>query len=488
MAAGAPVLGTEVQCIEESKYKYLFQLFDNNTRKFGDYFGLDAETSRMPEPEFCRAALVSGSTGERGKDESGDLIRMISHNRGWLSTIYLSSPGGSGAVFEVAFLIRKLRIKTAVAQKIDNRIAYEPDFAPAPPALTTLAVRGSVCFLKSRIAPRSQTTIAISGIVRPDPFQPTYEVNVDFPGSDIRSIDLPRQDARLCQQQCNDEPRCRAWTYNGPPRVNRPICWIKSAVPKPQAGEEGTVSGVVRPTPFKPTFEPGMDFRGNDYNKIDLSDSDPRSCQQECQADDRGRAWAYNGPGPLIPLAGWDRFRKVQRELPALTPPYGECASSCSFFHAGGVDRSGQVNVHRPSAADKMEDFESRQAAGDGVRKFYQHMDAGADLIQVWETTPATIVRPATATRFPRYLNDFLLTKCRGDAETLQRQEQAAIAAADKSKLSELHEQRREVERCVAGEFERARLSAFDRLCGTECDPKKLLSEIGNEINAMLAK
>src|SRR6202035_2543961 len=102
------------------------------------------------------------------------------------------------------------------------------------------------------------------------------------------------------------------------------------------------------------------------------------------------------------------------------------------FIHAGGVDRSGSVNVHHPSAAEQMEDFEARQVAGDGVRRFYQHLDTGADLIQGWENTPSPPVRPAIALRFPRYLNDFLLTRCGSDAEALQRQEQEVIATGDK--------------------------------------------------------
>ena len=79
---------------------------------------------------------MSGTTGERGKDEFGDLVRIISRNKGWLSTIYLSSPGGSGSVFDIAFLIRTLRLKTVVARKADNRIIYDPDFAPDRPPLS----------------------------------------------------------------------------------------------------------------------------------------------------------------------------------------------------------------------------------------------------------------------------------------------------------------------------------------------------------------
>src|SRR4051794_30436426 len=82
MAGLMRVNATELQCIEESKYKYLYQLFDGDMRRFADYFGLDPDVRRLPDPEFCRAALLSGPTGEPSKDEFGDLIRIIVRNRG----------------------------------------------------------------------------------------------------------------------------------------------------------------------------------------------------------------------------------------------------------------------------------------------------------------------------------------------------------------------------------------------------------------------
>jgi len=389
-ASATKASATDVQCIEASKYKYLYQLFDDDRRRFADYFGLDADVRALPDPEFCRAALLSGPTGESGKDEFGDLVRMIARNRGWLAAIYLSSPGGSGSPFEMAFLLRKMRIKTVFAVDSDRRLVYSPDFAPTPPALVVPPTSSAVCYLKDQIASRSRTINTISGIVRPNPFEPTYEVNTDRPGADIRSVDLPRADGRLCQQRCQNEPRCRAWTFNGPPRINRPVCWLKFDVPAARDSEEGTISGVVRPQPFKPTFEPGFDFRGNDYNRINLSIADPRLCQQQCQADGRCRAWAYNGPGVPVPLTGWERYRKTQAALSPINVRFAECASSCSFIHSGGVDRSGPVNVHRPSAAHELSDVEDRQAAGTRVRRFFEDIDAGEHLDQMRATTSAS--------------------------------------------------------------------------------------------------
>ena len=48
----------EVQCIEASKYKYLYQIFGGDSKKFAAYLQLDA--GKLPNPEHCRAALISG--------------------------------------------------------------------------------------------------------------------------------------------------------------------------------------------------------------------------------------------------------------------------------------------------------------------------------------------------------------------------------------------------------------------------------------------
>jgi hypothetical protein len=239
---------------------------------------------------------------------------------------------------------------------------------------------------------------------------------------------------------------------------------------------------------LRPTFEPGFDFRGNDYSRINLPAANPRLCQERCQAEGRCRAWAYNGPGLHALLTGIEQYRKAQASIEPITVRHAECASSCSFIHSGGVDRLGPVNVHRPSPAHDLAEFEERQAAGARVRKFYEHMDAGEDLIQIWATTSARSLRPALATRFPRYLNDYLRAQCSHDGEDLQRQETALLRTADKSRLAGVREQRAGAEQCIAGEFERARLAIFDRLCGARCDASKIRAEIDRDIIAAVGR
>src|SRR4051794_36148912 len=48
----------EVQCIEASKYKYLYQMFDNDRAKFAEFLRVSA--SALPDGEVCRAGIITG--------------------------------------------------------------------------------------------------------------------------------------------------------------------------------------------------------------------------------------------------------------------------------------------------------------------------------------------------------------------------------------------------------------------------------------------
>ncbi len=60
------------------------------------------------------------------------------------------------------------------------------------------------------------------------------EVNIDRRGADYKNFDLPYPDYRLCQQACNKETRCKAWTYVKPYTSQGATarCWLKYSVPK----------------------------------------------------------------------------------------------------------------------------------------------------------------------------------------------------------------------------------------------------------------
>ena len=71
------------------------------------------------------------------------------------------------------------------------------------------------------------------------------ELNIDRTGSDFRNFDLPSADPKLCQDACEKDPRCKAWTYVKPYTIQgpKPRCWLKDSVPAP-GGNTSCISGV----------------------------------------------------------------------------------------------------------------------------------------------------------------------------------------------------------------------------------------------------
>ena len=123
------------------------------------------------------------------------------------------------------------------------------------------------------------------------------EPNTDRMGSDYNAFDLYAADPAMCQQACENDSRCRAWTYVHPNTIQgpNPRCWLKNAVPAPKQSS-CCVSGVV--------MEWNTDRMGSDYDNFDLRTADPAMCQQACGNDSRCRAWTYvqpnttQGPNP----------------------------------------------------------------------------------------------------------------------------------------------------------------------------------------------
>jgi hypothetical protein len=120
----------EVQCIEASKYKYLFHIFGGDRAKFADYLGVDP--ARLPEPDMCRAILVTGriEPSKRGSvhedPDFSQLAHAIVENRGWLAAVYLSSPGGTvGTAMRLAMLTRMFWLKSYAP---GATFLYTPDF------------------------------------------------------------------------------------------------------------------------------------------------------------------------------------------------------------------------------------------------------------------------------------------------------------------------------------------------------------------------
>jgi len=61
---------------------------------------------------------------------------------------------------------------------------------------------------------------------------PLSETNFDRPGTDFKNFDAASDDPWLCESACNNDRRCKSWTYVRPgvqgPKAR---CWLKAGIP-----------------------------------------------------------------------------------------------------------------------------------------------------------------------------------------------------------------------------------------------------------------
>ena len=128
-------MALDIRCVEGSQYKYLWQIFDNDRQKLAEF--LQVPASRVPEPEMCRAVLITGTIGYLNKagltrknllSELDKLLAVIAQNDGWLATVYLASPGGEAVTG--MFLGELTRLFWLKTRAVDGPVLkYFPDFA-----------------------------------------------------------------------------------------------------------------------------------------------------------------------------------------------------------------------------------------------------------------------------------------------------------------------------------------------------------------------
>jgi hypothetical protein len=370
LAATSPAAALDVACIEGSRYKHFATLFGGEPEALARY--LDWPAGMRPHPEHCRAALVTGGITTDPKDAE-KLLAFILQQQGWLAELQLGSPGGSVTQgLTLGYLTRAFWLKSRTVQVAKGQaLVYQPDFAPAPPALD--------------------------------------------------------------QSYANLPPM---------------------SVPAP---------GV----------------------------------------------------------ASWKAYQALQSGLAPIMPQRARCASACGMMATAGSDRSGPVFVHRarysrqtkpatpgapnapppPSQAPRGSDLDvnrSMARTDEGLIAseranvaFYERMDAGEAYIRTFRATSALITTSAQATRFPRFVQDFLSARCESDPEQLRQldlQLRAATAqlttrgagvrldlAPLNQSLFSVFDRRRKVEQCVAAANERERMTAFGKQCARGCDAAAIL-------------
>jgi hypothetical protein len=142
-----------------------------------------------------------------------------------------------------------------------------------------------------------------------------WEILTDRPGSDYRDFEYAGVDPGRCQAECDNDPKCRSWTFVGwipnrphhwgvqaeHPTVSKSHCWLKNAVPDRQwaACCISGVKGILGNT----------DIPGGDYKSLRLTSSDPATCKTICERDQRCIAWTAVGEPHG---EEWDPDRTVQ--------------------------------------------------------------------------------------------------------------------------------------------------------------------------------
>ena len=119
------------------------------------------------------------------------------------------------------------------------------------PGTTSIGgTQNATCWLKSRVTTPIANPCCVSGIkgaglieARPGP----VEISIDRTGGDFRNFDLPPDPSGLaCKQACEQDNRCRAWTYVRPGYLGPSArCYLKERVTRPRR-KPCCMSGVVR--------------------------------------------------------------------------------------------------------------------------------------------------------------------------------------------------------------------------------------------------
>lgn len=381
LLTASPAAALDVVCIEGSRYKHFTTLFGGAPEALARY--LEWPAGQRPHPEHCRAALVTGGI-KQDREDADKLLAFILQQQGWLAELQLGSPGGSVTQgLTLGYLTRTFWLKSRTLQVSKGQaLVYQPDFAPAPPAL------------------------------------------------DQSYANLPPMSA----------------------------------------------------------------------------------------------------PSPSV--ASWKAYNALQAGLAPILQQRARCASACGMMATAGSDRSGPVFVHRarysrptkpdpapgapvapsgPSQQPRGSDLDvdrSMARTDEGLIAseranvaFFERMDAGEAYIRTFRATSALITTSAQATRFPRFVQDFLSARCESDPEQLRQldlQLRAAttqlstrgagaridLAPLNQSLLS-VFDRRRKVEQCVAAANERERLMAFGKQCARGCDAAAIMRAAGEQMREL---
>lgn len=184
-------------------------------------------------------------------------------------------------------------------------------------------------------------------------------------------------------------------------------------------------------------------------------------------------------PAANVPRAlafGWQNYRQAVEGFSRVDLPNGRrawCASACTYPLVAGIDRHGTPYVHRPRRAatsrgddsgphdpSPVEIDELLQRSARRVIALYRHMDAGDEIVRLYQSTPTAALSPAPMARSPRFVADHMAQVCPTEVAAPGVGRESAVAP------------------CVAAAHEKARLRHYATLCGDACDRAAILRAV----------
>jgi hypothetical protein len=285
--------------------------------------------------------------------------------------------------------------------------------------------RQPVCWLKNDVPAATKGEYVVSGVVmRPETFQPDYEEATDRPGQDYRRFDLPSPNPRLCQQNCQQDRQCRAWSYERP--ADSALVTLMSGWGAYQAGE----------IPLAPM----------------------NGCASACT---------------FLHVAGIDRhgvsnvhrarldFTQMSANAAALLAEEPSIIAYYNYMDAG----SDVVRAYQSTSTNDLTPVTMTRSPRYVTDYLIAKCHADPEKLESIERQIDESLRDLSPSGFDLKLP---LSHLRAG-------------------LVSVHARRQSVERCVARDEEKDRLQAFDRLCGKGCDVGKLAADFDADLSKAIA-
>jgi len=108
----------------------------------------------------------------------------------------------------------------------------------------------AMCWLKREVVPAKESSCCVSGVRGAGVIEPqagAVEFSIDRAGGDYRSFETPPDTkGKACADACQNDQRCRAWTYRRAGYGSASArCYLKDVI-KPPRRRPCCISGVVR--------------------------------------------------------------------------------------------------------------------------------------------------------------------------------------------------------------------------------------------------